>query len=92
MYYGLTGSDVSKFSPKDLDAPFVEISDQSKKALKKALEPNLKTTPKSVRDFMHMLPGCEDMEFEDILPEDDEFNQIFEEGDPNDFGDLPYFT
>ena len=92
MYYGLTGSDVSNFSPEDLDAPFIEISEQSKKVLKKALEPNLKNTPKSVRDFMHMLPGCEDMVFEDIQPIEEAPEYDCEEFSPDDCGDLTYFT
>ena len=92
MYYALTGNDLSNFSPDDLDAPFVEISSKSKKALKKTLDPTLKTTPKSVRDFMHLLPKCEKLQFEDILPVEDELDQLLEDMDSNDFGDLPYFT
>ena len=92
MYYALTGNDLSNFSPDDLDAPFVEISPKSKKALKKALDPSLKTTPKSVRDFMHLLPKCEKLQFEDILPVEDELDQLLDDMDSNDFGDLPYFT
>lgn len=92
MYNALTGNNVQNFSPDDLDAPYVEISAKSKKALKKALDPDLKTTPKSVRDFMHMLPGCEKMVFEDILPVEEEFAQLTEDFDPSDFEDMPYFT
>ena len=92
MYYALTGNDVSHFSPDDLDAPFIEISAKSKKALKKALDPNLRTTPKSVRDFMHMLPGCEKIVFEDIHPVEVDLDLTQEDLGPNDFEDLPYFT
>lgn len=92
MYYALTGNDVSHFSPDDLDAPFIEISAKSKKALKKALDPNLRTTPKSVRNFMHMLPGCEKMVFEDIHPIEVDLDLTQEDLSPNDFEDLPYFT
>ena len=92
MYYALTGNDVSNFSPHDLDASYIEISDKSKKALKKALDQNLRTTPKSVRDFMHMLPGCEDMVFEDIQPIEEDTDLNPDEFDLDDFEDLPYFT
>lgn len=92
MYYALTGNDVSNFSPDDLDAPYVGISTKSKKALKKALDQNLRTTPKSVRDFMHMLPGCEKMVFEDIQPVDVDLDLSKDDFDPDYFEDLPYFT
>ena len=92
MYNALTGNNVLNFSPEDLEAPYFEISAKSKKALKKALDPDLKTTPKSIRDFIHMLPGCEKMVFEDILPVEEEFAQLTEDFNPGDFEDLPYFT
>ena len=92
MYYALTGNDLRNYNPNDLDAPFIEISDKSKKALRKALDQNLRTTPKSVRDFMHMLPGCEKMVFEDIQPVEVDLELTPEDLDSNDFEDLPYFT
>lgn len=92
MYYAFSGNDMQNYSPDDLDAPFIEISDKSKKALRKALDQNLRTTPKSVRDFMHMLPGCENMVFEDIQPVEVDLELTPEDLDPNDFEDLPYFT
>ena len=85
MYYALTGNDVSHFSPDDLDAPFIELSAKSKKAQKKALDPNLRTTPKSVRNFMHMLPRCEKMVFEDIPPVEVDLDLTQEDLGPNDF-------
>ena len=92
MYYAFSGNDMQNYSPDDLDAPFIEISDKSKKALRKALDQNLRTTPKSVRDFMHMLPGCENMVFENIQPVEVDLELTPEDLDPNDFEDLPYFT
>ena len=92
MYYAMTGNDMRHFSPNDLDAPFIEISAKSKKALRKALDQNLETTPKSVREFMHMLPGCEKMVFEDIQPVDIDLSLTEEDLEPNNFEDLPYFT
>lgn len=92
MYYALTGNDIRHFSPDDLDAPFIEISEKSRKALRKALDQNLETTPKSVRDFMHMLPGCEKMVFEDIQPVETDPDPAQDEFMPEEFEDLPYFT
>ena len=92
MYFALTGNDLVDYSPRKLNSSFPGISDQTRNAIKKALDPNLKTTPASVRDFMHLLPGCENLVFEDIQPI--EFDPDLEEEDPSmsDIEDMPDFT
>lgn len=92
MYFALTGNDLVDFSPRKLNSSFLGISDQTRNAIKKALDPNLKTTPASVRDFIHLLPGCENLVFEDIQPI--EFDPDLEEEDPSmsDIEDMPDFT
>ena len=93
MYLTFSGiDDLDGFTPDDLNDPFLELSDQTKEALRLALDPDLKTTPKSVRDFMHMLPGCEDMVFEDILPIEEETDVDSNDFNLDDFEDMPYFT
>ena len=92
MYYALTGRDLGNYSPDYLDSPFIRISEKSKKALQMALDQDLETTPKSVRDFMHMLPGCEKMVFEDILPVDVDLDLNQNHLEPSNFEDLPDFT
>ena len=91
IYSVLSGDNPRNFSIEKLDAPFIDMSASMKDALRVALDPDLKTTPRSIVDFMHMLPGCDDMVFENILPVEDD-----SEIDPNDFDfdleDLPYFT
>lgn len=93
MYLTLSGiGDLDGFTSDDLNSTFLDLSDQTKEALRLALDPELKTTPKSVRDFMHMLPGCEDMVFENIHPVEEDSEFYPKAFDPNDFEDLPYFT
>lgn len=92
MYHVFSGNDMLQYSPEDLDAPFIELSKKTKDALRLALDPDLITTPSSVRDFMHMLPGCEKMKFKDIMPVEDEFEMLTREIEPGDFDDIPDFT
>lgn len=92
MYNAFTGNIPSDFSPEDLDSPFIELSNQTKEALRLAMDESLETTPKSIKDFMHLLPGCEKMEFPEIQKEEEESDFDFEDFDPNDFDDIPYFT
>ena len=90
MYYVLTGDIVMNLDPNDLDSPYINISEQAKEALKLALDPDLKNTPKSVQDFIHMLPGCENQEFKDIAPREEEEDSFLEEFFKDDF-DLEAF-
>ena len=102
MFLTLSGrGDLEGFTADELDLPFLELSEQTKEALRLALDPELLTTPTSVRDFMHMLPGCEDMVFEEILPVRDEFakltrdiepDELLDHLDTDDFDDIPDFT
>ena len=92
IYSVLSGDNPRRFTIDKLDQPFLNISNQMREALRLALDPDLKTTPRDIQAFMHMLPGCEDMVFEDIQPIEEE-----PEFDPEDFtlddiDDLPYFT
>jgi len=41
---------------------------------------------------MHMLPGCEDMVFEDILPIEEDTDLDSNDFNFGDLEDLPYFT
>ena len=75
-----------------LNQPSLDMSDQMREALRLALDPDLKTTPRNIQAFMHMLPGCEDMVFEDIQPIEEAPEYDCEEFNPDDFGDLTYFT
>ena len=92
MYHVFSGNDMQQCSPEDLDTPFIELSKKTKDALRLALDPDLITTPSSVRDFMHMLPGCEKMKFKDIMPVEDEFEMLTRDIEPGDFDDIPDFT
>ena len=92
IYCVLSGNNPMNFSIKSLNSPFICISDSVKEALRVALDKNLKTTPHSIQDFMHMLPGCEDMVFEEILPVQEEFDRMVQDFDLDDLEDLPDFT
>ena len=98
IYCVLSGNNPMNFSIKSLNSPFICISDSVKEALKVALDKNLKTTPRSIQDFMHMLPGCEDMVFEEIQTVQEEFDRLIQDFDfddmdiPDDLEDLPDFT
>ena len=92
MYYAFTGNDLEHVSAEALDSAYAELSEQSKEAILTALDPTLKTTPKSIREFMHMLPGCENMSFKDLLPVEEEFKQLTRDFEPGDFDDIPDFT
>lgn len=88
--YMLTGcARHRRFRPELLDE--YDISDQSKQAITAALlnGHTLETTPKTVLEFMRMLPGCEDLELPEIEPvEFVEKQPIIPEGE-SDFDDLP---
>jgi serine/threonine protein kinase len=92
-YFILTGkTDHRSFDPFDLNE-FEYISDKSKNAIIKSLDPSLKNTPKDIISFMRMLPGCEDFNLAVIEPEpevDDDFDLDFDDLDFDDF-DLPDF-
>lgn len=92
IYSVLSGDNPRHFSMDKLDVPFLDMSDSMKEALRIALDPDLKTTPRSIQDFMHMLPGCEDMVFEDILPIEEDTDLDSNDFNFGDLEDLPYFT
>ena len=64
---------ISREGPEDFVYENLELpglygmSDKLRIALHAALDPTLKRTPKSIPDFMHMIPGCEDMKFETVV-------------------------
>lgn len=60
------------FSKEDLDF-YDYISDASKEAISAALTngDTLESTPKNVLDFIHMLPGCEEIELPEIVPNEE---------------------
>lgn len=92
IYSVLSGDNPRRFTMDKLNQPSLDMSDQMREALRLALDPDLKTTPRNIQAFMHMLPGCEDMVFEDIQPIEEAPEYDCEEFNPDDFGDLTYFT
>lgn len=93
-YLILTGNwDHRTFDPFDLE--FFDISDESKNAIIAALSDGdtLESTPKSVLEFIRMLPGCQDQELPELYPSDgsdDDYDDDFE-FDMDDI-DMPSFT
>lgn len=80
FYLMLTGdSDHVNFNPAVLDE--YDISEESKQAIKAGLlnGDTLETTPKSVIEFIRMLPGCHDIELPEIIPIENEVDN-----DPDD--------
>ena len=64
----ITGCEYHKnFEPEKIQMDYT-ISSESKNAIIAALDPNLKTTPSSVTEFVRMLPGCKDIDLNDISP------------------------
>jgi hypothetical protein len=79
---------------------FCDISEESRAAIIAGLTggDTLESTPKSVLEFMRMLPGCQDLELPEIFPSeeeeqdaDDDFEFDLDELDLPDFdlNDLP---
>lgn len=96
LYYRILTGDRNHrdFVPFSLD--FSNISEESKSAIATVLSDGdtLESTPKSVLEFMRMLPGCRELELPEILPSDDavgyddDFDFDIEDMDMPDFDDF----
>ena len=69
IYWIFSREDLDEFDYNCLELPGLwDMSDKLRLALQAALDPTLKRTPKSIPDFMHLVPGCEDMAFKATVP------------------------
>ena len=79
LYEAMTKRDSNFF---DLDSPECDcISEEAKNALRTAIDGDLETTPKSVLEFIHLLPGCKDVTFTIPEPVDDAEEEEEEDGE-----------
>jgi serine/threonine protein kinase len=100
LYYRIITGNTEHQNFCESDLMFCDISEESRAAIIAGLTggDTLESTPKSVLEFMRMLPGCQDLELPEIFPSeeeeqdaDDDFEFDLDELDLPDFdlNDLP---
>jgi hypothetical protein len=100
LYYRIITGNTEHQNFCESDLMFCDISEESRAAIIAGLTggDTLESTPKSVLEFMRMLPGCQNLELPEIFPSeeeetavDDDFDFDMDELDLPDFdqNDLP---